>query len=761
MESNPPHHWPLHVCLKENAVNSVKSWCAFFALAVSSLFAVAGARAQNGNSVSFPWMNTTLTPDERAGLVLNELTLDEKILLIHGQGSPFGGTNPNAYLSNGGDGFSLGVPRLGIPPLQMIGSAYGVRFSAMNGRYSTALPSNLASTATWDPEDACEYGALIGREERAQGYNMSLAGGVNLARELRNGRNFEYHGEDPILAGTIVGHRVRCEQEQHIIGELKHYAVNDQESGRGLVDSIIGVRAMRETDLLAFEIGNSIGHPGAVMCSYNAVNGDYACENKYLLTDVLKKDWKFKGFVLSDWGGTHSTAKASAAGLDMEQPDEKYYGAAMKKAVLDGQVPVAELDDHVRRILRTEFAGGIIDFPIRKGVVNAEEGLIIARHHAEQSTVLLRNAHGLLPLDRAKVRSIAIIGSHADIGMISGGGSAQVDPQGSFISPVRQKDLHKDAVWFPTSPLKAIAALAPGAQVRFASGDDPAAAAALAKESEVTVVFAYQWTHEAYDLPSLSLPDKQDDLIEQVAAANANTIVVLETGTAVTMPWADRVSGILEAWYAGSKGADAVANILFGEVNPSAKLPITFPLSEADLPHPQLTVPSAEAKAPGAEMRTGVARPTFSVHYDEGLKVGYKWFDAENKPVLFPFGFGLSYTTYSYSDLKVTPDSRIGDGPTAVSFQVKNTGSRAGVEIAQVYASLPASAGEPPHRLVGWSRVALKPGESRRVTVTVDAKYLSVFDEDKNGWKLIPGSYDFRVGSSSRNFGLTAEVFLH
>jgi beta-glucosidase len=261
-------------------------------------------------------------------------------------------------------------------------------------------------------------------------------------------------------------------------------------------------------------------------------------------------------------------------------------------------------------------------------------------------------------------------------------------------------------------------------------------------------------------VPNLSLPDKQDELIEQVAAANPNTIVILETGTAVTMPWVDRVSGILEAWYAGSKGADAVANILFGAVNPSAKLPITFPMSEADLPHPQLTVPSAEAKAPGAEMRTGVAKPTFSVHYDEGLKVGYKWFDAENKPVLFPFGFGLSYTTYSYSGLKVTPGSRAGEVATAVSFQVKNTGSRAGVEIAQVYASLPASAGEPPQRLVGWSRVALEPGESRQVTVSVDSKYLSVFDEETKGWKLIPGSYIIRVGGSSRDLALTAEVFL-
>ena len=736
-----------------------KAFGAVVALIFCVLCVMGNAWAQSDHREAFPWMKTTLTPDERANLVLKELTLDEKIILIHGEGSPFGGTNPNAYLSNGGDGFSLGIPRLGIPPLQMIGSAYGVRFSAANGRYSTALPSNLASTASWDPEAACEYGALIGREERAQGYNMSLAGGVDLARELRNGRNFEYHGEDPILAGTIVGHRVRCEQAQHIIGELKHYAVNDQESGRNLVDSIISKRAMRETDLLAFEIGNSIGHPGAVMCSYNAVNGDYACENRYLLTEVLKKEWNFQGFVLSDWGGTHSVAKASGAGLDMEQPDDTYYGAAMKKAVLDGKVPVAKLDDHVRRILRTEFASGIIDFPIRKGVVNAEDGLLIARRQAEQSTVLLKNADGLLPLDRAKVRSIAIIGWHADEGMISGGGSAQVDPPGSFAPPVfqKEKDIH-DAVWFPTSPLKAVAAIAPGAQVRFASGEDPAAAAALAKESQMAIVFAYQWTHEAYDVPNLSLPDKQDELIEQVAASNPNTIVVLESGTAVTMPWASRVSGILEAWYAGSKGADAVADIIFGEVNPSAKLPITFPVSEADLPHPQLVGPSLEAKAPGAIMRTGVARPTFSVHYDEGLKIGYKWFDAENKQVLFPFGFGLSYTTYSYSGLEAMPDSQTGGGVTTVSFQVMNTGSRAGVEIAQIYASLPASAGEPPKRLVGWSRVPLEAGESKKVKVTIDAKYLSIFDEATNSWKLLPGVYTFRVGSSSRDLALTTTI---
>src|ERR1700694_6033615 len=395
-----------------------------------------------------PWMNSKLSADERAEIVLKKLTLDEKINLVHGQGMPgwHGKVFPNAYLGNGGAGFVLGVERLGIPMIQMSDAAYGVRSSADNGRYSTALPSNIASAATWDPQAACEYGALIGRELRAQGYNMTLGGGTNITREPRNGRTFEYLGEDPILAGTLVGNRIKCEQAQHVIGDIKHYAANDQETGRNEVNAVIGKRALQETDLLAFHIGIDIGNPGAVMCSYNAINGDYACENKYLLTDVLKKAWKFKGFVVSDWGGTHSTVKASAAGLDNEEPEDFYYGEPLKKAVQEGKVPVAELDDHVRRVLRSEFASGIVDFPRQRSVVDVERGLETARQIAEQSIVLLKNDKGVLPLNHAKVRSIAIIGTNADEGMISGGGSAQVDPPGST-APKWQAH-----VWFPTSP---------------------------------------------------------------------------------------------------------------------------------------------------------------------------------------------------------------------------------------------------------------------------------------------------------------------
>src|SRR5277367_5835183 len=515
--------------------------------------------ATAGETNNQPWMNTSLSPDERADLVLKELTLDEKIDLLHGNSMPgwSAAARPNAYMSNGGAGFVLGVPRLGIPAIQMSDAAYGVRMSAENGRYSTALPSNLGAAASWDTNAACEYGALIGRELRAQGYNMTLGGGVDITREPRNGRTFEYQGEDPILAGTLVGHRIKCEQEQHVIGDIKHYAVNDQESGREVVDVTIDKRAMRESDLLPFQIGIEIGSPGAVMCSYNAVNGDYACENKYLLTDVLKKDWNYKGFVVSDWGGTHSDVKASAAGLDNEEPEDLYFGEKLKEAVKSGKVPMAELDDHVRRVLRSEFADGLVDFPVKKSVVDVEGGLEISRRIAEQSIVLLKNADGGLPLDAAKLRTIAIIGAHADTGMISGGGSAQVDPPGG------QGTHWKEKVWFPTSPLRAVTAKVPSATVAFDSGSDTEAAAALAKKSDFAIVFAHQWTSEDMDLPNLSLPDNQDALIAQVAAANPRTIVVLETGTAVTMPWLSKVSGVLEAWYAGSKGAEAVANVLF------------------------------------------------------------------------------------------------------------------------------------------------------------------------------------------------------
>ncbi len=559
----------------------------------------------------------------------------------------------------------------------------------------------------------------------------------------------------------MVAAVIKGEQAQHVIGDIKHYALNDQESGRNAVNVNIDQRSMRESDLLAFEIGVLEGNPGAVMCSYNRVNGDYACENRYLLNDVLKQAWGFKGFTLSDWQATHSTVKASAAGLDHEEPGEIYFGDAMKQATQSGQVPMSELDDHVHRILRAMFACGVVDDPPHKSVVDVEGGLEIAQKIAEQTTVLLKNDHAQLPLNASTIRSIAVIGPHADIAMISGAGSAQVDPPGgnAIMPPGQGATVWNHEVWFPTSPLKSVRAKVPQANVQFDSGADPQSAAALAKNSDVAIVFAYQWETEDSDLENLSLPYHQDDLIAKVAAANPHTIVVLETGSPVTMPWLGHVNAVLEAWYAGSHGAQAVANILFGEVNPSAKLPITFPKSEADLPHPTIVKPPVESTTqgdgPAVWNKIAAGLPPFQISYDEGVKVGYKWYDAEHKSVLFPFGFGLSYTTFTYSNLKVSSGKNV-----QVHFTVANTGHMAGAEIAEVYAALPASANEPPKRLIGWSKVKLNPGENKDLTVEVDPKYLSIFNPGQNAWQFVSGDYTIQVGGSSQSLPLKQSLKL-
>ncbi len=703
---------------------------------LSVVMVITSATAQNRRQqkVTGPWMNTNLSPDERADLVLKEMTLDEKISLVHGMGG-FDAAGP---VSNGGAGVVAGIPRLGLPNLQLADSAVGVRDAAKMGRYSTLLPSVIGAAASWDLDAATDYGALIGRELRDQKYNTTLGGGVDITREPRNGRNFEYAGEDPVLAGETVAHLIQGVNSQKILSDLKHYAFNDQETGRNTGNVLLGKRAMRESDLLAFEIAVSEGHPGMVMCSYNKVNGDWACENQYLLTDVLKKSWQFPGFVISDWEATHSTTKAVLAGLDNEQPGYRFLGDPLKAAVQSGEIPMSRLDDMARRIARSEFAAGIVDDPPTGRAVDPFTGAEISQRIAEKGIVLLKNERAVLPLDADKVRSIAIIGEHADTGMLSGGGSAQVDPPGGAPSKFLGPD-----VWFPTSPLKNLQRKAPGAKFSFNDGSDPAAAANVAKAAEIAIVFVNQPMTEARDARTLNLPHNQDALVSAVSSANPKTIVVLETGGPVAMPWVDQVAGVVESWYAGVNGAQAIANLLFGDVNFSGKLPVTFAKSDADLPHPQI---------PGIDLQP-IGRgqlPPFDIPYTEGLKVGYKWFDAENKQPLFPFGYGLSYTTFSYSNLEANLES--------VSFVVKNTGKRAGNEIAQVYAALPTSTGEPPKRLVAWQRVALAPGETKTVTLKLQPKFLSVFNEEKNDWELPSGEFQIFAGSSSRTLPLSAAV---
>jgi beta-glucosidase len=692
--------------------------------------------------VQGPWMDKSLPPDKRADLVIGQMTLAEKIQLVHGTG--WGALRPGAPVppgSNEGAGFVPGIERLGIPPVNMADSAVGVRMAAVESRYATLLPSTLGAAASFDPDAAYLYGSVIGRELRDQGFNMSIGGGVDLIREPRNGRNFEYAGEDPILAGIMVGQLMKGLQAQQVMGDIKHYAFNDQETGRNILNVILDKRSMRETDLLAFQIAVKIAQPAGVMCAYNKVNGDYSCENDYLLNQVLKKEWGFQGWVLSDWGGTHSTTKAALAGLDQEMPGDRFFGAPLEKAVDSREVPEARLNDMVHRILRSMFACGVIDDPPVRSVVDPFQGLEDAQHIAEESIVLLKNEGGLLPLNATPAQSIALIGSHADVGVLSGGGSAQVDPPGGdAVTRHKGGAGWMQPVWFPSSPLKYIRAQAPQATVQFNDGTDTAAAAKLARDSQVAIVFVNQFMSEGRDAASLTLPDNQDALVSAVAAANPRTIVVIESGGPVAMPWIENVKGVIEAWYPGIGGAQALAAILFGGVNPSAKLPVTFARSDADLPHPQV---------PGIDLKPANRPPPFDVNYTEGLQVGYKWFEAEHKQPLFPFGYGLSYTTFTYSDLAADGNNR------TVRFNVKNTGKRAGTEVAQVYVMLPSAAGEPFKRLAAWERVPLKPGESKMVTLPLDPLYLSIFNAEKDGWELVAGDYKAFAGPLTSAFQVT------
>jgi len=734
---------------------------ALFALGFTGFTPSASAQTAPANR---PWMNKSLSPDERADLVIKEMTLDEKMNFVHGTG--WNGLQEHAEIpkgSLGNAGYMEGVPRLGIPGINMADSAVGVRLAAQGSHYATLLPSVLGAAASWDPKALFLFGDIIGRELRESGYNMSIGGGVDLARDPRNGRNFEYAGEDPVLAGTMVGELAKGVQSNQVMGDIKHYAFNDQETGRTIVNAEINQRAARESDLLAFQIAIGLAHPAGVMCSYNKDTitppggTDWSCENDYLLNQVLKKDWDFKGFVLSDWGGTHSTVHAALAGLDQEEPGSQYFGDPLKKAVQDGQVPMSRLDNMVHRILREMFANGVIDNPPIDEVVDPFRGRRDAEHIADESIVLLKN-DGILPLKADDVKSIAIIGAHADVGVLSGGGSAQVDaPGGNAANPRPGPSPWGEPIYFPSSPLRQIREHVPGAQVEFNDGTDPAAAAQFAAKSQIAIVFVVQPMREGMDAATLDLPNHQDALVDAVAAANPHTIVVVESGGPVAMPWVNKVQGILEAWYPGIGGAQSLASILFGDVDPSARLAITFPKSDDQLPHPEVPgmnlLKPASNPNPAHHHRMGEL-PPFDADYNvEGVRVGYKWFESKDLTPLFPFGFGLSYTSYEFSGLQVDADAH------TVTVTVRNTGQRAGTEVAQIYAALPKSTGESDFkRLIGWDRVDLAPGDSKTVTVKIDPTYLSIFNVDKNSFELTPGDYMIFAGSSSADLPLSKSV---
>jgi len=730
------------------------------ASSLTAVPALASAAKTPAAAPAHPWLNPKRLPDDRAALALKAMTNAEKFTLIFGY---FGSDMKPKYTHHpdsleASAGYVAGVPRLGIPAQYQTDAGVGVatQGSHQDLRARTALPSGMATAATWNPDLAFKGGAMIGKEARDSGFNVQLAGGVNLMREPRNGRNFEYGGEDPLLAGTMVAAQIRGIQSNHIISTIKHYALNGQETGRFVVSSNIGDAAARMSDLLAFQFAIEQSDPHSVMCAYNRVNGVYACESDWLLNTVLKKDWGYKGYVMSDWGADHSAAKAANAGLDQESAGEAFdkepfFGAPLKADLASGKISQARLDDMARRILRALFASGAVDHPVSKPTGHDLPAATLAAHakitqaDAEEGIVLLKNEGGLLPLAKT-AKTIAVIGGHADAGVLSGGGSSQVYPVGGrAVKGLEPKTWPGPVIYYPSSPLKALQARYPNAKLVYDDGSDPARAAKLAAESELALVFADQWTTESWDVKDLSLPKNQDATIDAVASAQKKTVVVLLTGGPVVMPWLDKVGAVVEAWFPGTAGGEAIARVLTGEVDATGRLPVSFPRSVADLPRPKL---DGVGKAEG-EM--------FDVDYDiEGAAVGYKWYDLKKIEPLFAFGHGLSYTRFAYSNLTA---SAAGDKVT-VSFDVKNVGGRAGKDVPQVYVAPKAGGWEAPKRLAGFQKVSLAPGASQRVTLTVDPRLLAVWDEKAHGWSIAAGPYDIALGSSSRALTSTAQVTL-
>ncbi|HJR14178.1 MAG TPA: glycoside hydrolase family 3 C-terminal domain-containing protein [Rhodanobacteraceae bacterium] len=685
-------------------------------------------------------MNPRLSPDQRAGLVLKAMTQDEKFRLLR---TEYGDAHPRPPGALGSAGYQPAFTRLGLPAIQESDAGLGVAKPLDLG--ATALPSGLATAASFDPALAHEGGAMIGSEAHRRGFNVMLAGGADLLRDPRNGRNFEYAGEDPLLAGVIVGNAIAGIQSQHLVSTIKHFALNDLETARNTLSASIDRAAARESDLLAFEIAIETGHPGAVMCSYNRINSVYACENDWLLDQVLKRDWHYPGFVMSDWGAVHGAAKSALAGLDQESAGESfdkqvYFDKPLRAAVASGEVPQSRIDDMARRILRSLFAAGVIDHPAKTAPIDFDADRKVALRVEEAGAVLLRNRDSLLPLSGAE--SVAVIGGHADKGVLTGGGSSAVQsPQGNAVPGVKPTDWPGPRIYQPSAPLAAVEKRAHG-KVNFANGKDIAAAAKLAAHSDVAVVFVEQWVGESFDVPTLALPGNQDALVEAVAKANPHTIVVLETNGPVAMPWLTRVDAALEAWYPGAAGGEAIARLLYGEVVPSGRLPVSWPRDESQLPRPQ--IPGAGLAAIGLPPQ---GKPAQEVDYNiEGADVGYRWYQRQHLEPLFPFGYGLTYTHFAYNGFEPHAEH----GRVTASFIVTNRGAREGTDVPQLYVTLPGSGGV--RQLVGWCRISLKPDQSAHLTITADPRLLVNFDSRSQQWQRPAGTWLLQLGHSATSF---------
>ncbi|WP_208619733.1 beta-glucosidase [Mycobacterium scrofulaceum] len=702
---------------------------------MSSFEEDAGARARE--------VEARLTDDERFSLLVGVMGAGE-MWSVRDERIP-----PDVPMSAG---YVPGIPRLGIPALLMSDAGLGVTNPGYRpGDTATALPAGLALAATFDPSLARAAGEVIGREARSRGFNVQLAGAMNLVRDPRNGRNFEYLSEDPLLTATLAAESVDGIQRQRVISTVKHFSLNCNETNRHFLDAVIDPGAHRESDLLAFEMAIERSRPGAVMTAYNKVNGTYAAANDVLINRVLKGAWGYRGWVMSDWGATPSW-ECALGGLDQEcgaQLDallwrSEPFGEHLRAARAAGSLSGERLSDMVRRILRSMFAVGIDRSdaaPAPDMAAHNEIALRIAR----QGIVLLQN-RGLLPLAPESSARIAVIGGHAHVGVPAGYGSSAVVPPGGYaaVIPIGGSGLEaglRKLHLLPSSPLDEVRKQFPHAHIEFDPGISPAEAVLAARRADVAIVFAIRAEGEGFDLADLSLPWGQDALIAAVSAANANTVVVLETGNPVAMPWRDSVRAIVQAWYPGQAGGRAIAELLAGQFNPSGRLPISFPVDLRQTPRPEL---------PGFGAPWG--EPT-SIDYVEGSDVGYRWFAATGQDPMFAFGHGLSYTGFDYRDLTVS-----GGDTVRASFDVVNVGDRAGADVPQLYL-----AGAPEGRclrLLGFERVELEPGATRRVTIEADPRLLARYDAGVGAWRMAAGGYLLAVSTSAVTPRLTAAAEL-
>jgi beta-glucosidase len=644
------------------------------------------------------------------------MTLDQKIAEMY----VYATVTTGQYA--GYEGFVPAVPSLCIPAIIEQDDSQGVGASATG---VTQLPAAVALGSAWSPSLARQYGVVNGEEHWAKGINMALGPGVNIQRDPRWGRNFEMFSEDPYLSASLGQAETVGLQSQHVMANVKHFEDYNEETNRNTTadDTVVSTRALEEIYGPPFYAALVGGQAASVMCSYASYQNEYSCQNPDLLTQQLQDQWGYQGFIRSDGGANHSTVASVNAGLDQEKGSDYFDNGLLADAVADGQVSTAAVNQAVAKIFTPMFRMGLFNHPPTGSLsdtVTTPAHAAFSREVAEQGTVLLQNTGNVLPL--SKDTSVAVIGADGTTSpLTSGGGSAAVVPP------------------YQVSPLTGIQSLAaPGAAITSYSGTDPAQAAAVAASAQVAVVFADSYEAEGTDLTSIDLPDDQDQYIEAVAAANPNTIVVLNTGGPVVMPWLSQVKAVLEAWYPGQEDGNAIASILYGQTDPSGHLTETFPTSLTEIPT------ASPAQWPGENGE---------VDYSEGIEVGYRWYDANDVTPLFPFGYGLSYTTFKFSRLSISPGATTGLGQVKVSATVTNTGQRAGSDVAQLYVGDPASTGEPPRQLKGFQKVTLKPGQSARVHFTLTPQDLSYYDTSAGGgagaWAEAPGAYQVYVGDSS------------